>query len=88
MAIYEVAGRGEEGGGVHAEDGGEAGSVDLGFFAVALYRVLDAVEEEVLAEEIEEGQGGGGGDVRLEVEEVEGGLMVDFFTGGSRGRGE
>ena len=67
MAVYEVAGRGEEGGGVDAEDGGEAGSVDLGFFAVALYCVLDAVEEEVLAEEIEEGQGGGGGDVRLEV---------------------
>ena len=88
MAVYEVAGRGEEGGGVYAEDGGEAGSVDLGFFAVSLYCVLDAVEEEVLAEEIEEGQGGGGGDVRLEVEEVEAGLMVDFFTGGSRGRGE
>ena len=88
MAVYKVAGRGEKGRGVDAEDGGEAGSVDLGFFAVALYRVLDAVEEEVLAEEIEEGQGGGGGDIRLEVEEVEGGLIVDFFTGGSRGGGE
>ena len=88
MAVYEVAGRSEEGRGVDAEDGGEAGSVDLGFFAVALYCVLDAVEEEVLPEEIEEGEGGGGGDVRLEVEEVEGRLMVDFFTGGSRGRDE
>ena len=88
MAVYEIAGRGEEGGGVDAEDGGEAGSVDLGFFAVALYRVLDAVEEEVLAEEIEEGQGDGGGGVRLEVEEVEGGLLRDFFAGGSRSRGE
>ena len=88
MAVYEVAGRGEEGGGVDAEDGGETGSVDLGFFAVALYCVLDAIEEEVLAEEIEEGQGGRGGDVRLEVEEVEGRLMIDFFSGGRRRRGE
>ena len=88
MAVNEVTGRGEEGRGVDAKDSGEAGSVDLGFFAVALYRILDAVEEEVLPEEIEEGQGGGGRDVRLEVEEVEGGLVVNFFTGGSRGRGE
>ena len=88
MAVYKVAGRGEEGGGVDAEDGGEAGSLDLCFFAVALYCVLDAVEEEVLAEKIEEGQGGRGGDVRLEIEEVEGGLMVGYFAGGSRSRGE
>ena len=88
MAVYEVAGRGEEGGGVDAKDSGEARSVDLGLFAVALYHILDAVEEEVLAEEIEEGEGGRDGDVRLEVEEVEGGLMVNLFTGGSRGRGE
>ena len=71
MAVYEAAGWGEEGGGVDAEDGGEAGGVDLGLFAVALYRVLDAVEKEVLAEEIEEGQGSCGRDVRLEVKEVE-----------------
>ncbi len=88
MAVYEVAGWGEEGGSVDAEDSGEAGSVDLGFFAKALYRVLDAVEEEVLAEEVEEGQRGGGRDVGLEVEEVEGGLMVDFFAGRGGDRGE
>ena len=88
MAVYEVSGWGEEGGSVDAEDGGEAGSIDLGFFAIALYRVLDAVEEEVLAKEIEEGQGGGGRDVGLEVEEAERGLMVDLFAEGGGGGGE
>lgn len=88
MAVYEVAGWGEEGGGVDAKDSGETGSVDLGFLAVALYRVLDAVEEEVFAEESEERQGGCGRDVGFEVEDVEGGLIVDFFTGGSGDGGE
>ena len=88
LAVYEVAEWGEEGGGVDAEDGGETGSVDLGFFAIALYCVLDAVEEEIFAEESEEWQGGCGRDVGFEVEEVEGGLIVDLFTGGSRDGGE
>lgn len=88
MAIYKVAGWGEEGGSVDAEDSGEAGSVDLGLLPVAFYRILDAVEEEVLAEESEERQGGYGRDVRFEVDEVEGGLIVDFFTGGSGDGGE
>lgn len=88
MAVYEVAGWGEEGGSVDTEDSGEAGSVDLSLLPVALYRILDAVEEEVLAEENEERQGGRGGNVRFKVEEVEGGLLVDFFTGGSGDGGE
>ena len=88
MAVYEVARWGKEGGGIDAEDGGEAGSVDLGLLPVALYRILDAVEEEVLAEESEERQGGCGRNVRYEIDEVEGGLIVDFFTGGSGDRGE
>ena len=83
MAVYEVAGWSEEGGSVDAEDSGEARSVDLSLLPVALYRILDAVEEEVFAQESEERQGGCGRDVRFEVEEVEGGLIVDFFPRGS-----
>jgi hypothetical protein len=58
---------GEEGGVVDAKDGGEARGGDLGGSRAAADGVLDAVEGEFAAEEVEELAGGRCRDKRLVV---------------------
>ena len=78
--------RREDGGIVDSEHGGEAGCVDLGVSAPAFDIVFHSVVEERAPEEVEEGRFDGLRDARLEVEEVEVGLMGDGLPrGGGHG---
>ena len=79
--------RGEFGGFVEAEDGGVAGGVDCCFDGASFDGVLDAVEEELAAEEGEEVAFDAFGDEGLEVEEIEVRLVVNdlAFRGGDFG---
>ena len=60
----------------------------MGLDGSSLDGVLDAVEEEFLAEETEEVLFDVFGDVGLEVEEIEIGLVVDEFAFGGWGEAE
>lgn len=72
--------RSESGRGVNSKHCSETRGVYVSFATIALNGVLHPVEEECVPQEVEQLSIGHGRHIRLEIKEVEIGLVIDFFA--------